>query len=220
VANREQGGDREKRKPKAVKPKSPMQISPFALTPIMSSKSNVSRRGCSAISHCQAALASLAALTLAHPVAVAQELRRDIGVLTCDLAKSGGVRSGSEATPQRQTRHMLCAFRPSISGPEETYTGTMQSLMEDQQLSNGHMMMWIVKGAFATTEAAGLLQQIYVADPAAPPGHAPALIGESNSSIVLQPMADSQAPRAADKQQPAAGALVVLVALKLRSTPT
>jgi hypothetical protein len=81
-------------------------------------------------------------------------------------------------------------------------------------------MMWIVKGAFATTEAAGLLQQMYAADPAAPPGHAPALIGESNSSIILQPMADSQALSAADKRQPAAGALVVLVALKLRSTPT
>jgi hypothetical protein len=45
MANREQRGNREKRKPKAEKPKSPVQVSPFARTPAMGSKSNVSRKG-------------------------------------------------------------------------------------------------------------------------------------------------------------------------------
>src|SRR5262249_54090352 len=113
---------------------------------------------------------------------------------------------------------MLCAFRPSNRGPEETYTGTLQYLVSDRQPPNARVMIWIVKAPSGTTETAGLLQQTYAADPAAPVGHAPALIGESNVLIVLQPMADSQAPTATGQRQPVTGALIVRVALRLKST--
>ena len=151
-------------------------------------------------------------------MAVAQEARRDIGLLTCELAESGQAQSGTEAAPQRQTLDVLCAFRPGNRGPEETYTGTLQNLVGDQQLTNTRVIIWIVRGSSATTESAGLLQQVYAADPAAPAGHAPALIGESNSAIVLLPMADSQVLTATGKRQPVVGALIVLVALRLKST--
>jgi hypothetical protein len=46
VANREQRGNREKRKPKAEKPKGPAQVSPFARTQGTSSpKSNAGKKG-------------------------------------------------------------------------------------------------------------------------------------------------------------------------------
>lgn len=112
------------------------------------------------------------------------------------------------------------AFRPSHSGAEETYTGTVQSVGRDQELSDRRVMIWVVKGTSATGKSPGLLQQIYAADPTATLEHAALLIGESNSEIVLQAMADSQAPTAADKRQPTASTMIVLVALKLKSTPT
>lgn len=163
-------------------------------------------------------LAGLAVLVVISSPALAQEAWRDIGVLTCELAQSQEAQGGTEAASQRSTQDILCAFRPGSRGPEETYTGTLQYLVSDRQPPNTRVMIWIVKAPPATTEAAGLLQQIYAADPAAPVGHQPALVGESNASIVLQPMADSQAPTAAGQRQQAVGTLIVLVALRLKST--
>jgi hypothetical protein len=37
------------------------------------------------------------------------------------------------AGPLRQTRDMLCAFKPGDGSPEETYTGTFQSVGRDQK---------------------------------------------------------------------------------------
>ena len=147
---------------------------------------------------------------------MAQEARRDIGVLTCELAQSQEGQGGTES--QRPTQDMLCVFRPVNRGPEETYTGTLQYLVSDRQPPNARVMIWIVKAPSGTTETAGLLQQTYAADRAAPVGHAPALIGESNVSIVLQPMADSQAPTTTGQPQPVTGALIVRVVLRLKST--
>ncbi len=46
MANREQKGNREKRKPKAEKPKGPTQVSPFARTQAMSSpKGTAGKKG-------------------------------------------------------------------------------------------------------------------------------------------------------------------------------
>jgi hypothetical protein len=161
-------------------------------------------------------LTGLAMLAAASCPAVTQEARREIGVLTCELAQSQEAQAASEAASQRPTQSMLCAFRPGNRGPEETYTGTLQYLVADRQLPNTRVMIWIVKASSATMETAGLLQQTYAADPAAPVVHAPALIGESNGSIILQPMADSPVPTATG--QSAAAALIVLVALRLKST--
>jgi hypothetical protein len=65
----------------------------------------------------------------------------------------------------------------------------------------------------------GLLQQVYAADPAANPGRPPALIGEANRSLVLQPFADSQSPALIEGEPQTAAAVVVVVSLILRSAP-
>lgn len=161
-------------------------------------------------------LAGLAILGACSSPALAQGARRDIGVLTCDLAQSQEGQGETES--QRLTQDMLCMFRPGNRGPEETYTGTLQYLVSGRQPSDARVKIWIVKAAPGTTTTAGLLQQTYAADPAAPVGQAPALIGESNATIVLQPMADSQALSATGQRQPVTGALIVLVALRLKST--
>ena len=87
-------------------------------------------------------------------------------------------------------------------------------------MSEKGVMIWVVKGIPGTAGSpAGLLQQVYAADVAANPGHAPPLIGETNMSIVLQAMADAQAPPGADTKRVAI-AMIVLVTLRLKSTPT
>jgi len=61
------------------------------------------------------------------------------------------------------------------------------------------------------------LQQLYAADRSVPSPHPPPLIGETNSAIVLQTLADAQVLNGADKQSDAV-ATIVLVALKLLSS--
>lgn len=165
-------------------------------------------------------LAGLIALVMAlgvHGMAAAQDVRAQIGLLTCGLTKSEDVQSGADAAPLRQTRELLCTFRPTNSAPEEIYTGTLQSV--GLEPSDERAMIWVVKGTRETVGSPGLLQQVYAADVAANPGYSPPLIGESNMSIVLQTLADEQAPASADKKQQITIAVVVLITLRLKSTP-
>ena len=165
-------------------------------------------------------LAGLTALILAHGMisASAQQARMDIGLLTCSLTKSNEPREAGVA-PLRQTRELLCAFRPSNGGPEEVYTGTLQSVGLEKELSEKRTMIWIVKGPREPMGSPGLLQQVYAADLAVNPSHSPPLIGETNVWVALQTLADEQAPAAADKK-PMSVAMVVLITLTLKSTPT
>lgn len=111
---------------------------------------------------------------------------------------------------------MLCAFRPG-NRPEETYLGTAHLLAADQQPAAPRVMIWIVKSSPDASESVGLLQQTYAADQSAVAGHAPMLFGDTNRSIVLQPLADSPPLSGADKRRSAAE-LIVVVALRLKST--
>ena len=45
MANREQKGNREKRKPKAEKPKPGAKISPFSSTPVLGAKGGAGKKG-------------------------------------------------------------------------------------------------------------------------------------------------------------------------------
>ena len=171
-------------------------------------------------------LPALIALVLAfdpHGMASAstQAMRTDVGVLTCGLTYTYIERApdSAAAAPLRQARDMLCAFRPIDSGPEETYTGTLESIGLEKELSENRAMIWIVKGLRGTVWTPGLLEQIYAADLAANPGHSPPLTGETDVTIVLQTMADPKMPASADKRQQATIAMVVLVTLRLKSAP-
>jgi hypothetical protein len=165
-------------------------------------------------------LAGLTALMLAHGMvsASAQQARVDIGLLTCGLTKSDEAQRGAGAALLRQTRELLCAFRPKNGAPEEIYTGTLQSVGVEKELSEKGTMIWIVKGPRQSMGSPGVLQQVYAADLAANPSHSPPLIGETNVWVALQTLADEQAPAAADKK-PMTVAMVVSITLTLKSTP-
>lgn len=164
-------------------------------------------------------LAGSVALVLAHTgLALTQPARTEIGLLTCGLAQHEEVQGGSDQTPLRQTRQMLCVFRPANSGAEEIYGGMLQSVGLEKELSEKGVMIWVVKGIAGMAAPPGLLQQVYAADLAAHPGHAPPLVGASNVSILLQTMADVQAlPGSANQLDTTA--MIMLVTLTLKSTP-
>ena len=136
----------------------------------------------------------------------------NLGFLTCSLPEVVENQEETVAGPRRQTRDMLCAFKP-----EETYSGTFQSVGRDQRGSVSWVMIWHVKGIRSMLGTPGFLQQIYFVDPAAAPGRATPLIGETNSSIVLETLAEDQEQTGANERRPI---ISVLVALRLKSTPS
>jgi len=160
-------------------------------------------------------LSLVAVLALAYSSAFAQELRVDIGLLICGPGEGAEIEGGNDALSGESSK-MLCVFRPS-HGPEEVYAGTYQTIGQDQVQLHNQAMIWVVKASLATRRSTGLLQQLYAADRSAPSPHPPPLIGETNSAIVLQTLADAQLNNGADKQSQA-GATIVLVALKLLSS--
>jgi hypothetical protein len=143
----------------------------------------------------------------------------EIGLLTCGLTKGDEAEGEGGVAPLRQTRELLCAFRPANGGPAEIYTGTLQSVGLEKESSEKRTMIWIVKGPRQSMGSPGVLQQVYAADLAANPSHSPPLIGETNDWLALQTLADEQAPPAADKKPPMSVAMVVLITLTLKSTP-
>jgi hypothetical protein len=155
-------------------------------------------------------LVGLIALAVAPYLVLAQAAPKEIGVLTCSLAENGEDSRGDAAS-----RKMLCVFRPANSGPEETYTGDFQAIGQRHSV-----MIWVVTATAAMdTIPSGVLQQVYVADPAAAPGHPPPLIGETSGSIVLQPMTDTLARMAPDNKQPVYSSMIIVVLLRLLSSP-
>jgi hypothetical protein len=165
--------------------------------------------------------AALTAVIFAHGMVStpAQQRRLEIGLLTCGLMKSEGTQGGAEAVaPPRQTWDLHCSFRPTNGGPEETYTGTLESVGLVKELSERRTMIWIVKRAGETTGPTGQLQQVYAADLTANPGHSPPLIGEANGSLVLETLADAGAAAAIDEKRITI-AMIILVNLMLKSAP-
>ena len=162
-------------------------------------------------------LMGVALLALASAPGSAQEMRMEIGLLTCSLAENNEARVPTGAASERRTQEMLCAFKPTNNGPEETYAGTLESIGQEQEGSARRVMIWVVKSKLAAEGLPGMLQQTYAADPAAIRDDAPRLIGETNSSIVLVAMADRHDRTTSDKKQPPSA--IVSVTLQLRTTP-
>ena len=170
---------------------------------------------------------ALIALALAFAAGSAEQPQLEIGVLICSLAESEEANSAGGVTTGPEIRRMVCVFRPANSGPAEVYRGAVQIMGKDHDLPAGRAIIWIVKGTQTTERSPGMLQQTYAPDASAAPGHAPPLIGETNSSIILQAMADT--PPLADRNKkrrprvahplPGVPSTIVLVALTLTSTP-
>jgi hypothetical protein len=67
--------------------------------------------------------------------------------------------------------------------------------------------------------APGFLEQHYAADPRTPAEHMPDLVGLTNSSVVLESMADKKVGSASSKNRSLAKSIAVLrIELKLKST--
>jgi hypothetical protein len=113
---------------------------------------------------------------------------------------------------------MLCAFKPGDDGPEETYSGTFQSISQDQRDTESPVMIWNVKGTGSMLGTPGFLQQLYSIDAGAAPGRVTPLVGESNSSVMLEAMTEGGDQHGGADKQPMA--ISILVALRLKSTPT
>ena len=146
-----------------------------------------------------------------------QTMLTHLGFLTCSLAVTSDAPGASAPGPLRQTREMLCAFKPGDDGPEETYSGTFQSISQDQRDGESPVMIWNVKGTGSMLGTPGFLQQLYSIDAGAAPGRVTPLVGESNSSVMLEAMTEEGDQRSAADKQPMA--ISILVALRLKSTP-
>jgi hypothetical protein len=115
-------------------------------------------------------LAGLIVLWCLATAALAQA-RTNIGVLTCTLGDQPG-------------RNMTCGFKPTGSGAEERYAGTIRR--RDQGMATGKLVLvWAVIGPADTKLSAGILAQRFAKSGSAS-GQPPTLVGETNSSIVLQ----------------------------------
>jgi uncharacterized protein DUF992 len=165
--------------------------------------------------------AALIALIFAQGMvpALAQQRRMEIGLLICGLTKSEETQSGVEpVAPGRQTWELDCSFRPTNGRPEETYTGTADSVGMEKELSEKRAMIWIVKRTGGTIGSTGQLEQVYAAELAANPGHSPPLIGEANGSLMLETLADARAA-VPNGEKRITTAMIVLVNLILKSAP-
>jgi hypothetical protein len=157
--------------------------------------------------------------------ASAQDLSIEIGLLTCNLALTGEDRPASLTEPMSQTRDVLCSFRPSNSGPEEYYVGTVQSFGQDREQMYKGTMIFVVKSDSNIDISPGLLQQSYTVEAASAVGRAPApLTGDTNRRLVLQSIAekdvaDDDAQLPSKKKTEAPEFTVALVVLKLKSAP-
>src|SRR5690242_17845386 len=93
--------------------------------------------------HTVASVFCLVTVWLSHVGALAHEARVDIGLLTCHIVQISETGGTGEA-PAPEGRELLCTFTPTASRPEETYSGSVQSIGSDNELSAGRAMIWIV----------------------------------------------------------------------------
>jgi hypothetical protein len=156
----------------------------------------------------------VAAFSMLGPAA-AQAPDVEIGVLTCDIeGLSAPADAPAPTQAESQARDAVCTFKPR-NGADETYTGVVRgmSLTPDK----GGAAIWKVKAA-AEAPASGLLQQAYAVDPAIPADQSAPLVGESNSRIVLQSMADKPEGSATATEKPRpTGFIIINIELKLKA---
>lgn len=151
----------------------------------------------------------IAAFTVALVANANAQMQTNIGVLTCTLAEDGD----SGETPPSQTRAMVCSFKPTGTGPEESYSGEIRKVGSTSALSGKLVLIWAVMGPAARKLTPGLLQQTYVGE------LAPSLDGEKQTPKMLVGKTDDAfALRPLDDEQEPAGGSVTIVELRVKST--
>jgi len=137
-------------------------------------------------------------------------VQTDLGVLTCTL----GPTSETGTEPDSQAKAILCTFKPSGTGPEETYTGEIKKVGSQSALADREVMIWAVMGPNDRRLSPGLLAQTYVG--AAPTGESAneppkRLTGERDNSLELQPITDGTV-------EPGANENVTVLELRIKTT--
>jgi hypothetical protein len=139
----------------------------------------------------------------------------EVGLLSCNV--SGQVEADTgHVTAVAPSRQVQCAFTAK-NGAEETYMGEVQ--VANPTIGGQRTLLWSVKAPSATPVPPGFLQQTYAADPKTPAGQVPDIIGQVNSSVILQSMTEKKEGSAsAGEKAPPVGFAVLGLELKLKST--
>lgn len=152
-----------------------------------------------------------ALMCVATSIAGAQEVRDNIGVLTCTLSGSRDAQAAQPPASSGDSRNLSCVFKPDGGGAEETYVGLIRVVGGTDALSGKQVLIWVVMGPSKKTRAPGALAQTYVGE-AAPPGTAARiLVGERDPLFGLAPMTNSAAPRG--------GEAVTVIELRVHAVP-
>lgn len=110
---------------------------------------------------------------------------------------------------------MRCAFKPTGSGAEQTYTGTIRKVGPGQELKGRLVLIWVVQGPADTKLAPGLLAQTYVdggaTDSTSKGAASNALVGERHKDILMQPETV--------QGEPQGGPAVTVMELKVETVP-
>lgn len=115
-------------------------------------------------------LLGLLSLVLASSVVAAQQTPSNVGVLTCTLVPGEG-----------QARPLSCGFKPTSTGGEGRYVGTIRE--GGTSLQGKQILVWTVMAAEGMKVGPEALGQRFTSQP----DHPNQLIGKTNSSIILQP---------------------------------
>jgi hypothetical protein len=136
-----------------------------------------------------------------------------LGYLTCtvSVAEEGGGGPGGEG------REGLCQFKPSGNGPEETYVGTLQGTGLAKELFGKGTLILAVLGPQSTGFRAGMLEQDYSADASRAAAAAVPLVGGSDKSLVLQPIAEVEG-RVSSGKPLTPRAAIILIELRLKAS--
>ena len=102
---------------------------------------------------------------------VAEEAPTTLGVLTCTL-EDGTIDGG---------RKMTCGFRPTGTGTDEKYEGTLQGL--GQWAAGKQVLVWSVISPASKKPSLGFLAQRYARAKLA--GHAPSWVGQTSAIVLL-----------------------------------
>jgi hypothetical protein len=144
----------------------------------------------------------------------------EIGVLSCTLGQEIDTPATDQKSVTSKAREMLCSFKPTKNGVEETYAGVLKSINAAGLIPRKVTMLWTVKSPIGTQSVVGLLQQDYAADPATPAGQVPLLIGERTTEITLHSMVDKKEGSASKEKQAAPPFTITAIGLKLKATAT
>jgi hypothetical protein len=144
----------------------------------------------------------------------------EIGVLSCTLGPEIVTPAADQTAAASAMREMLCSFKPTKNGAEETYSGVLKSINAAGPISQKMTLLWTVRAPIGTQTVAGLLQQRYAADRATPARQVALLNGERTSEITLHTMSDKKEGSASNETQAAPPFIITEIELKLTATAT